>query len=142
MSQLVTGEYLNDKYQTRFEIEVLGNRLTIVGLSTLGVTLFTLVQMGDQITLESRLEKYADIDPRYTLFDIYLTYSPEPALDQALRRNGLKLYVEPNNRARIVRDSNGEMVATVIYSEDVTLISHAKPNYTLHVSQLAAPKLR
>lgn len=143
LSQLVTGAFQGDTYRARYEVEIVGDRLTIVGLSPLGITLFTLVQRGETVTMDSRLKAMSGFDPRYTLFDLYLTYWPADVLGRALIKNRMTLDVDARNSNRIVRDADGKTVATVTYPPDrnrggVTVIAHVDPPYRLRISPLKA----
>jgi hypothetical protein len=144
LSQLITGEYGGNTYRARYEVEIIGDRLTIVGLSPIGITLFTLVQEGAAITLDSRLKQIAGFDPRYTLFDLYLSYWPAEVLARALEQNGLTLDVDARKSSRTVRDTDGNTVAIVTYPPErnaggITTIMHADPAYRLRISPLSAP---
>lgn len=144
LSQLVMGEFGGNTYRARYEVEIVDDRLTIVGLSPIGITLFTLVQRGGTVTLDSRLKEAAGFDPRYTLFDLYLSYWPTDVLDRALKQNGLMLDVNARDGSRIVLDANGKTVATVTYPpagdpRGATVIAHVDPPYRLRVLPLTVP---
>ncbi|MFT5489408.1 MAG: hypothetical protein ACI9JL_001228 [Paracoccaceae bacterium] len=144
LSQLVTGEFGGNTYRARYEVEIIGDRLTIVGLSPIGLTLFTLIQSGDAVTMDSRLKEAAGFDPRYTLFDLYLSYWPAEVLERALEQNGLTLDVDARNSSRTVLDADGRTVATVTYPPGrnpggATVIAHVEPPYRLRILPLNAP---
>lgn len=144
LSQLVTGEHNGKTYSVRYEVEIIGDRLTIVGLSPIGITLFTLVQKGDTITVDTRLKEAAGLDPRYTLFDLYLAYWPPDILRSALAKNGMALDENPRNRTRNVRGPDGSKVATVTYPTGTkagagTVIEHFDLPYRLHITPIAVP---
>lgn len=145
LSQLVIGEFEDRTYRAQYEVEIVGDRLTIVGLSPLGITLFTLIQTGDSVTIDSRLKELLGFDPRYTLFDLYLSYWPPDVLARALKRNGLTLDVDTEKSSRTVRDAEGNTVASVTYPPDpkhggTTVIAHVNPPYRLRVSPLGGSK--
>lgn len=144
LSQLVTGEFKGRTYRARYEVEIIGDTLTIVGVSPLGITLFALTQKGDTVTLDSRVKELSGFDPRYTLFDIYLSYWPAQVLERALRQNGLTLNVNAEKSSRTVRDTEGRTVATVTYPRDAnpggtSTITRSNPEYRLGVSPLKVP---
>jgi hypothetical protein len=145
LSQLVIGEFEDRTYRAQYEVEIVDDRLTIVGLSPLGITLFTLIQTGDIVTIDSSLKELSGFDPRYTLFDLYLSYWPPDVLARALKRNGLTLDVDTEKYSRTVRDAEGNTVATVNYPRDrkyggTTVIVHVNPPYRLRVSSLGGSK--
>lgn len=144
LSQLVMGEFGGNTYRARYEVEIIDDRLTIVGLSPIGITLFTLIQSGESVTMDSGLKEAAGFDPRYTLFDLFLSYWPVDVLERALKQNGLTLDVDARNGSRTVLDRIGGTVATVTYPRDrnpaeVTVITHTDPPYRLRVSPLNPP---
>jgi len=145
MSQMVTGEYANKTYRVRYEVEIVGNRLTIVGLSPVGLTLFTLIQIGDTVTIDNRLREMVTFNPRYTLFDFYLTYWPVDVLRQALEKNKMMLEINPRNKERRVHDAAGMTIATVSFPPEgkaagKIIISHLDPPYRLSISSFGAPR--
>lgn len=144
LSHLVTGKYGGKTYRARYEIDVVGDRLTIVGLSPLGITLFTLVQQGESVSVDSRLGGAPAFDPRYTLFDLYLTYWPENVLGPALEMNGMTLEINAGGKTRTVRDAGGRLVATVMFPSGATpgaatRIEHFDRPYSLKIIPVKVP---
>ncbi len=148
LSHLVTGEHDGNTYRVRYEVEILGDRLTIVGLSPLGITLFILVQKGDTVTVDTRLKEAAGFDPRYTLFDLYVTYWPANIVRDALEKNGMTLDEDPGNGNRTVRGPDGRKVVTVTYPAApdsgtligaVTEIEHFDLPYRLRIRPITVP---
>ena len=144
LSQLITGQYDGKTYRVRYEVEIIGDRLTIVGLSPLGITLFTLIQQGNTVKVDTRVKELAGFDPRYTLFDIYLTYWPIDTLRSALKPNGMTLEEFAPDRSRKLRDAAGKTVATVKFpsgtdSRAVTVIEHFDIPYCLRITPIGAP---
>lgn len=144
LSQLVTGTHGGDTYRARYEVEVVGDRLAIVGLSPIGLTLFTLVQRGEEVSVDSRLAEVQRFDPRYTLFDLYLTYWPESTLKPALEMIGMTLETADGSRERTVRDDQGRRVATVVYPEGgspagAIVIEHFDRPYRLEIRPIRTP---
>ena len=115
LSQLATGEYGGAIYKMRFELDVTPERLAIVGLSPLGVTLFTIVDEKGELAVETLVGRQIKFDPRYTLFDVYLTYWPAEALRVALSRIRMRLDEAADGSFRRVRGPTGEMVAEITY---------------------------
>lgn len=144
LSQLVTGRYDGRTYRARYEIDVAGDRLTIAGLSPIGLTLFTLVQQGESVSVDSRVGAAPTFDPRYTLFDLYLTYWPENAVRAALEINGMTLEKSASGKTRIVRDGGGRKVATVRHPSDDApggqiVIEHFDRPYNLTITSIKDP---
>lgn len=139
LSQRVTGKHDGNTYRARYEIELAGDRLAIVGLSPVGLTLFTLVQQGTDITVDNRFSGVRGFDPRYTLFDLYLTYWPANTLAPALEKIGMTLEIAAGGNKRTVRDSRGGRVATVSYTGSgaagsVIEIEHFDRPYSIRIA--------
>lgn len=138
LSQLVTGDFDGRTYRMRFEIDITPDRLAVVALSPLGVTLFTLVQEQDKPALVTRGQQPAAFDPSHILFDLHLTYWPRNALRAALSQLSLNLFDSADGSVRRVQDSSGKAVAEITYGpKDATprsiVIQHFDVPYRLHI---------
>ena len=139
LSQIVTGRHKDDVTTMRFEIEINAEHIVVVGLSPLGLTLFTLVyEGGTQITAFKVNGSDRNFDPRFILFDIYLTYWPTDTLRRALEARGLSMQDNSGDGTRTVYDEHGLKIAKVIYSarsriQDDTIIEHYDFPYTLNI---------
>lgn len=141
LSQMVVGEYEGKTYRMRYEVEILPSRLVIVGLSPLGLTLFTLVQEKDTVDIERYFENQPAFDPRYTLFDFYLAYWPLKVLQPVLENAGLIIEEDRDGSGRRVSRAEGATVATVSYSGrkeegGKIVIQHFDIPYRLRISTL------
>ncbi len=143
LSKIVTGEYGGKTYRMRYEVEITPARLAIVGLSPLGVTLFTLIQeQGGSMTV-TQPGKNAPFDPRHILFDLYLTYWPREILQAALSSLSLRLDQNAAGSVRRVLDANGEPVAEIAYppqkfQKGGIVIRHFDIPYRLRIVTLEA----
>lgn len=142
LSQLVTGEHDGRIYKFRYELDITPDHLAMVGLSPLGVTLFTILQENGQLTTEKHIKKDVKFDLRYTLFDLYLTYWPRDILQAALSRIRMQLYDAPDGSFRRVRDMRGEMIAEITYPPEhprkgEIVIQHFNIPYRLRIETLA-----
>lgn len=141
LSQLVVGEFEGKNYRMRYEVEIAPSRLAIVGLSPLGLTLFTLTQQEGRLDVRTNTGNPIAIDPRYTLFDLYLTYWPVDALRTGFADYGLLVEESRDGLERRVSRTNGVMIAVVTYSkqmrEDAKIrIEHFDIPYRLRVTSL------
>lgn len=117
LSQIVTGHYGDKTYRMRFEVDITPSRLVIVGLSPLGVTLFTIVQDAQGgLDVEKTVPGPDVFDPRHMLSDIYLTYWPEAALRSALADIGMRLDDTPDGAVRRIRGVDGNLIAEIQYA--------------------------
>lgn len=141
LSQLVTGEYGDHIYKMRYEVEITPERLALVGLSPLGITLFTLVQEQGEHLIVTQLKEQPVFDPRYTLFDLYLTYWPREALQRALSQASMRLEENTDGTIRRVRGSEGEIIAEITYppknlKKGEIIIKHFDIPYRLRIKTL------
>ena len=143
LSQLVTGEYGDKIYQMRFEVDITPARLALVGLSPLGITLFTLVQDKGKRAVVTQLQEKAPFDPRNLLFDVYLTYWPRKALQAALSPLSMKLDERADGSVRRVRRPDGALIAEITYpskhlKKREIVIQHFDFPYRLRIRPLEA----
>ena len=141
LSQLATGQYGKKTYKMRYELDITPERLAIVGLSPIGVTLFTIVHEKGDLVVETLAGNEVKFDPRYTLFDVYLTYWPTKALRAALSRIGMRLDEAADGSFRRVREADGEIVAEITYpskhlKRGEIVIQHFNFPYQLRVETL------
>jgi hypothetical protein len=141
LSQLVIGEYQNRIFRMRYEVEITPKRLAIVGVSPLGVTLFTIVQEDGDTAIETPHEDNFPFDPRYILFDIYLTYWPKNALKAPLASLDMRLDEDAQGAMRWLSSAVGDRIAEITYpraneKKDEIIIQHFDRPYTLRIVTL------
>lgn len=141
LSQLVTGEYDGQIYKMRYELDITPARLAMVGLSPLGVTVFTIVEEKGELAIETLVKGEAAFDPRYTLFDLYLTYWPSEVLQAALSKIRMRLDETTDGSVRRVRGADGELIAEVTYppkhkKNGEIIIQHFDFPYRLRIETL------
>ena len=143
LSQLVIGEYGDRIYKMRIEVDITPARLVIVGLSPLGVTLFTLVQDKGGSAVVTQLKEQAPFDPRHILFDLYLTYWPPEVLQAALSPLSMRFDESADGSARRVTGPDGDVVAEIAYpsknaKKREIIIQHFDLPYRLRIMTLEA----
>lgn len=141
LSQLVIGEYQNRTYRMRYEVEITPKRLAIVGVSPLGVTLFTIVQEGGDTAIETPTKDNFPFDPRYILFDVYLTYWPGKVLKAPLASLDMQLDEDAQASMRRLSSAAGNRIAEIMYPKEnekkgETIIQHFDRPYTLRIVTL------
>lgn len=141
LSQLVIGEYQNRTYRMRYEVEITPRRLAIVGVSPLGVTLFTIVQEGGETQIETPTEDNFSFDPRYILFDIYLTYWPGKVLKAPLASLDMRFDDDAQASKRRLYSVAGDRIAEITFPKEndkkgETIIQHFDRPYTLRIVTL------
>lgn len=147
LSQLVIGEYQNRTYRMRYEVEITPGRLAIVGVSSLGVTLFTIVQEGGDTAIEIPAGDSFPFDPRYILFDVYLTYWSGKVLKAPLASLDMRLDEDAQGAVRRLSSAAGDLIAEITYpkeneNEGETIIQHFDRPYTLRIVTLRSGSSR
>lgn len=135
-SQLASGTYAGNNFKMRFEIEVSREKLTLVGISDIGLTLFTLIQSEDGISVDSHLGKPLPFDPRYVLFDIYFMFWPADALQQALSRSGRVFTEDEDKKGRALQSPKGDLLVELTApaaSDGYTFIRHYDIPYHIQI---------
>ena len=143
LSQRATGQYGEKVHKMHLELDVSPERIAIVGLTPLGVTLFTIVHQRGEVEVETLGRSGVDFDPRYTLFDVYLTYWPAEELRPALSRMGLVLEDAMDGALRRIRGPDGETMVEITYSPNhlktgEIIIRHFDIPYLLRIETVAA----
>lgn len=144
--RIVTGTHNGQTWAMRVEVEATTERLAVVGLSTLGATLFVIEQDGAEAARVSMLMPgWQGPDPRYMLFDLYVSQWPVAALGKALSARGMDMEVQSSGSRRIITTNQGVPVATVTYApgaektwgeEGEVRIEHFDPPFEVRVAPL------
>ncbi len=147
LSQLVTGEYDGQTHKMRFELDITPKRLAIVGLSPLGMTLFTIVREGEKLSVEAPQKDRMPFDPRNILSDIHLTYGPVEILQPALSRLKIRVELSTNGSVRRILGLDGELLVEIKYpanrhDKDEIIIRHYDLPYQLRVETLTTGAAR
>jgi phospho-N-acetylmuramoyl-pentapeptide-transferase len=143
----VTGDHAGQEYKMRFELDITSSRLAIVGLSPLGLTLFTIVQEKGGISVEIPAKGQTVFDPRHMLFDLYLTYWPSKALQPALSRIRMRLDQTAEGTVRRIRGLDGNLIAEIKYlakhmKTGEIIIQHFDFPYRLRIKTLETRSAR
>jgi hypothetical protein len=141
LSQIVIGDHEGQSYKMRFEVEITPARLAVVGISPLGITLFTLVHERGGQPAVTQLKGKFPFDPRHILFDLYLTYWPTKVFHTALTAHSLHLDEDEAGLVRRVSRPNGDVIAEITRlpagkSNGETVIHHYDTPYQLRIKGL------
>jgi hypothetical protein len=139
LSQIVSGEYNGESHSMRFEVEITPKQVVMVGLTHVGVRLFTLKQDAGGLKVDSLLGKRLPFEPCYILSDMQLTYWPEEVLRQALLLKGLRLKGDGHRRQLFGAD--GTLLVEIIYpvgssKAGETVVQHHNLPYQLRIRTL------
>src|SRR3546814_1029663 len=77
MSQVVASQYGGETRSLRVEVEISAERLVMVGVSHIGVPLFTLELDGQGLRTTALSAEALPFDPRYILSDFQLAHWPD-----------------------------------------------------------------
>lgn len=117
LSQIVTGEYGDERYTLRIETEVTSDHLVVVGLTPLGVPLFSLEQKAGSSTIDMmKVPDQLPFDPRHMLSDLQLAYWPTAALAGALARRSMTMAGGWEDGFRRVIDRDGRLLVEILYT--------------------------
>ncbi len=143
-SEVVTGEFGDRSYSMRVELEITPERLVVVGLSHLGVPLFTLEQTAADLRVQSSAPGPLPLDPAWMLSDLQLVHWPAGVLADALAARGLRLDDRPGDRRRRAVDPDGRPLVEIVYpmpgaEPAVTTVRHLDHPYRLQIETIAEP---
>jgi hypothetical protein len=136
LSQQVAAVYDDRTIDVRYEIEVADGKAAIVGLTLIGVPLFSVVATADGVETET-YGQALPFDVGYVLSDLYLTYWPATVLDTALAPLGQRLEVSADGQERRIRDSAGDLLVAIRYDfSGVISLRHFDLPYRLRITPL------
>jgi hypothetical protein len=141
LSQIVTGQHNGGSHTMRFEVEITPKRVVMVGLSLLGVRMFTLQQDAGGLKVDALNAKGLPIDPCYVLSDMQLTYWPVGVLSRALAPRGLRIKGQGKGARRRVFAADGALLIEIIYplspgNSGETVVRHLDLPYRLIIKTL------
>jgi len=144
LSEVVTGDYGDRSQSMRVELEITPERLVVVGLTHLGVPLFTLEQTAAGLSVRSSAPGPLPFDPRYMLSDLQLVHWPADVLADRLARDGLRLEDRPADHLRRVVDQSGRPLVKIVYPApgarpSVITVSHRDRSYRLQIETIGEP---
>jgi hypothetical protein len=113
LSQVVASQYKGTTHSLRVEVEVSPERLVMVGVSHLGVPLFSLELDGNGLRTTAVSAETLPFDPRYILSDFQLAHWPFELVSRDLERQGYQLVRGLQASGRYVYDAERELVASV-----------------------------
>ena len=147
LSQLVSGEFGDQKYTFHAEVEVTPERMAVVGLSSMGVPLFTLEQDSREVKVEALGGEIFPFNPRHILSDFQIAYWPEATLREKYQTVGLAVRDTPIQGAREILTADGEVLVKVTYlsnggSAGDIMIEHFDPPYRLHIKTFESSEVR
>ena len=138
LSQLIVGEFKEQRHSLHVEVEVTPIRMVMAGLTPIGVPIFTLRQEAGVIVVESPGSESFPFNPRHMLSDFQIAYWPEAVLSDKFRSVGLIVKEIPTQGLREVVNEAGEVLVVVTYinksdSAVDIVIEHFDPPYRLQI---------
>lgn len=116
VTQVLRGDYANSSFTLRSVVSVDAQQLTVVGLSSMGMRLFTLKYDGVNLSEERVPQVPETLQARQLLNDLQLAFWPLPALQQAWQTVGGQVSEPYPGTRRLQR--NGVLLAEVHVAED------------------------
>ncbi len=125
-------------YSSQFAIEIYGNRLAIVNLSPFGLVLSQIEYVGLEEPRVTSIDKGSAFDPRFILFDIYMTYWPEQTLRQNLAEIGIRFDQNSRDGTRKAFAADGNIIAEVSFVspnavDEKVIIRHYDLQYVISI---------
>ena len=142
LSQIVIGTYAKRTVKMRFEVEVTAQNIVVVGLSSLGVTLFTLEYDGGEPSIQVFVKDKVAYNPSFILFDLYAAYWPPQVLKSAFAAQGMIFQESPDHKTRVILNKWGEKLVQVTYRVNVGSQSDADIHHFDVPYQLTIKTLR
>ena len=113
ISQVVASQFDGETRSLRVEVEVSPERLVMVGVSHIGVPLFSLELDAEGLRATSLSADVLPFDPRYILSDFQLAHWPFELVSRDLARQGYQMDHGPQASGRYVYDAKRRLVASV-----------------------------
>lgn len=143
LSQQVVGEFRSQKQGMRFEVEVTPTRVVMVGLTHIGVPVFSLEQEAGGIEVETFGVGQLPFNPRHILSDFQIAYWPASLLRRRFKSFGLQVKEVAADGSRSVLARNGEVLVQVTYLDKASgtgdiVVDHFDHLYRLHIRTIEA----
>jgi hypothetical protein len=116
VNQIVRGAFGPRDMTINCVVTVKDGTMTIIGLSAMGLRVFTIRYDGQNTTIDNTLPVPAQLTPERILADMQLVLWPLQALDAPLRKGGWQLTEPAPDTRRLRRD--GRVVTEVHYAGD------------------------
>jgi len=147
LSQLIVGEFQDQQHSLHVEVEVTPARLVVVALTTVGVPIFMLEQIGTEITVETLGDERLPFDPRHMLSDFQIAYWPKDALAAAFQAMEMTLRGDAADGLREVLSEDNAVLVAVTYPKDADrmgdiVIEHFDPPYRLQIKTFESSESR
>jgi Protein of unknown function (DUF3261) len=113
-NQIVRGAFGEREMTINCVVTVQGGTMSLVGLSAMGVRLFTIKYDGKATSIDKSLPIPAQLTPERLLADLQLVYWPLAALKQPLQASGWQVTEPVPGTRRLRRDT--QLVAEVHYA--------------------------
>jgi hypothetical protein len=138
-SQILTTNFRGKAMKMYMQVEVDESRMAIVGLTPIGVRLYSLLWDGKKVSYKPQPFFRAPIQPVYVLADFQLTFMPLATLQSALQPKGLSVS-ETTHKGKLERHfrSQNKLVIRIRYEHPSRwrgsiAFTHVERGYTLTI---------
>lgn len=143
LSQEVVGEFQDQTQSLRVEVEITPKRLAMVGLTHMGVPVFSLEQDADGIEVEALGAATLPFNPKHILSDFQIAFWPATVLEGKLQSLGLGFQEVATGDSRKVLGESGEVLVQVTYLDRASstgdiIINHFDHPYRLYIKTIEA----
>jgi len=139
LTQAVSIQYKNQQHDFIAQLEIENNSFKIVGLTSMGITLFSIYSVGDSYEFKASPVLGDDINLQYLLADLQLTYWPVKKLNSHLKENNALM--NSNKTKRSLLHNNVEIINIEFSSKSRwnknIIFKHLQRNYTINITTLS-----
>ena len=143
ITQSVLIKHNDQQHQFLSKIEITNNSFKMVGLSPMGIKLFSIHSKGDFFIIDESLIADSNFNIMYLLADLQLTYWPVKQLQQRLQPASAILKHSNSGRQLLY---NNEVIIDIKFSNNTAwnkqvTFHHLKRNYTVIIDTLSTDNL-
>ena len=143
LTQSVLIKHNNQQHQFISKLEISDKSFKMVGVTPIGLKLFSIYSNGNSFVFETNQIAGSDLNIKYLLADLQLTYWPVEKLNQRLLASSAVIKSDGHSR-QLLR--NNEIIIDIQFNnksrwEKQINFKHLKRNYTVHIQTLSIEKL-
>ena len=139
LTQAVSIQHNDQKHNFIAQLEIEDKSFKIVGLSNMGITLFSIYSVGNTYEFKASPVLGDDINLQYLLADLQLTYWPVKKLNSRLKTNNA--IMNSNKTKRTLLHNNAEVINIEFSNESRwqknIIFKHLQRNYTINITTLS-----
>jgi len=139
LTQAVSIQHNDQKHNFIAQLEIENNSFKIVGLTNMGITLFSIYSVGNTYEFKASPVLGDDINLQYLLADLQLTYWPIKKLNSRLEASNAMMNSSKTKRTLLhnnVKVINIEFSNKNSWNKNI-IFKHLQRNYTISITTLS-----